>query len=210
MLDALNGIKNELSNLKSVSISELPSNKTGIIVIDMVRGFYDVGPLASPRVEKIINPLVELNEKTKEYKKVFFIDCHKENSTEFKSYPTHCIEGTIESELINELKEYATNGTIVMKNSTNGFYAKEFQKWIKENSHLENFIVTGVCTDICVEAFVISLITYFNENNQWKNIIVPINLVETFDLGNHDAELMNLISLYKMKSNGIKIVKSIE
>ncbi|MEG0307011.1 MAG: isochorismatase family cysteine hydrolase [Clostridium sp.] len=210
MLDVLNGIKNELNNLVSIKISELSSDKTGIIVIDMIRGFYDIGPLASSRVETIVNPLVELNKKTKEYKKVFFIDCHNEASTEFKAYPMHCIEGSIESELIDELKEYATNETIIKKNSTNGFHAKKFQKWIKENPQLENFIVTGVCTDICVETFAISLITYFNENNQYKNIIVPMNLVETFDLGNHNAELMNLLSLYKMKSNGIKIVKAIE
>ncbi len=37
-----------------------------------------------------------------------------------------------------------------------------------------------------------------------------MNLVETYDLGIHNGDLMNLISLYKMKINGINIVKYIE
>ncbi|MEW8993672.1 isochorismatase family protein [Clostridium sp.] len=121
-----------------------------------------------------------------------------------------CIANTIESELIEELKVYTKNNKIIKKNSTNGFHAKEFQQWLKENPNINNFIVTGVCTDIYVETFAISFITYFNEINEEKNIIVPMNLVETYDLGMHNADLMNLIGLYKMEINDINIVRYIE
>lgn len=206
----LKEIEKELMDVKSIRLGDLQKDNTSIIIIDMVRGFYDIGPLASSRVENIISPLVNLNEKALSFKKVFFIDCHEEGSKEFTAYPPHCIEGTIESELIEELKGYAKNNKIIKKNSTNGFHTEEFQQWLKENPKINNFIVTGVCTDICVETFVISLVTYFNEINEEKNIIVPMNLVETFDLGIHNGELMNLMSLYKMKLNGVNVVKYIE
>jgi nicotinamidase-related amidase len=206
----LKEIEKELMDVKSIRLGDLQKDNTSIIIIDMVRGFYDIGPLASSRVENIISPLVNLNEKALSFKKVFFIDCHEEGSKEFTAYPPHCIEGAIESELIEELKGYTKNNEIIKKNSTNGFHTEEFQQWLKENPEIDNFIVTGVCTDICVETFVISLVTYFNEINEEKNIIVPMNLVETFDLGIHNGELMNLMSLYKMKLNGVNVVKYIE
>jgi nicotinamidase-related amidase len=206
----LKEIEKELMDVKSIRLGDLQKDNTSIIIIDMVRGFYDIGPLASSRLENIISPLVNLNEKALSFKKVFFIDCHEEGAKEFTAYPPHCIEGTIESELIEELKGYTKNNKIIKKNSTNGFHTEEFQQWLKANPEINNFIVTGVCTDICVETFVISLVTYFNEINEEKNIIVPMNLVETFDLGIHNGELMNLMSLYKMKLNGINVVKYIE
>ncbi len=210
MYEILKEMEKELIDLESINLKDLKDENTAIIVVDMVRGFYDVGPLASSRVKNIISPLVKLNDKTTGYKKIFFIDCHEEDSSEFNAYPPHCIANTVESQLIEELKVYTKNNRIIKKNSTNGFHAKEFQQWLKENSSINNFIVTGVCTDICVETLAISLKTYFNEFNEEKSIIVPMNLVETYDLGIHNGDLMNLISLYKMKINGINIVKYIE
>jgi nicotinamidase-related amidase len=210
MYEILQGIEKELIDSKSINLKDLKEENTAIIVVDMVRGFYDVGALASSRVKNIISPLVKLNDKTPGYKKVFFIDSHEEGCCEFNAYPPHCIANTIESELIEELKVYTRNNKVIKKNSTNGFHTKEFQQWLKDNSSINNFIVTGVCTDICVETLAISLITYFNEINEEKNIIVPMDLVETYDLGIHNGDLMNLISLYKMKINGINIVKYIE
>ncbi len=209
MINALEGIKQELNNIEELDIKDFKKENTAIIVIDMIRGFYDIGSLASNRVGHIIENLKELNNKTYGFKKVFFIDYHDETSSEFSSYPKHCIGGTLEAELIEELKPFSKeeNSKVIYKNSINGFHAEEFKKWLDKNLKIDNFIVTGVCTDICVETFVISLITYFNEKNLNKKIIVPANCVETFHLGNHHGDLMNLISLYKMKSNGVHIVK---
>lgn len=210
MLEAINNIKNEINQIDDLSFSTLQGN-TALIVVDMVKGFCNIGPLSTERSIKAIDPIIHLNSIMKENKKVFFVDSHNEDSIEFKSYPAHCIKETIEEEIIDELVEYSkdSTSTIIKKNSINGFHAPEFKEWLKINSDIKNFIVTGVCTDICVETFAISLGTYFNEVNEDKNIIVPINTVETFDFGTHNGDLMNIISLYKMKSNGIIVVKSI-
>ncbi|MBD7910645.1 MULTISPECIES: isochorismatase family cysteine hydrolase [Clostridium] len=214
MYDAIEGIKKEIGSLNSISLKEIGENKkilnktTALIVVDMVRGFYDIGPLASDRVERTISPIEKLNEDLTGCKKVFFIDSHTEESVEFNNYPPHCLENTAEEELISLIKS-DDNTVLIKKNSINGFHAPKFKEWLDENSEIENFIVVGVCSNICVETFVITLKTYFNQFNMNKRIIVPMNSTETYELGNHNADLMNLMTFYKLKNNGIEVVKEI-
>lgn len=215
MGNIIDSIKEEIIDLKEIKLKDISDNleeDTALIVVDMINGFYTEGLLASNRVKNIIPQVTKLIDDMKDCKKVIFVDSHTKDSTEFNSYPMHCIEGSSESDIIPEIKESTLKGNnykIIKKNSINGFHAKDFKKWLNENNEIKNFIVTGVCTDICVETFCISLITYFNENNIEKNIIVPKDSVETYSLGNHDGDFMNIVSLFKMKSNGIKVVKSI-
>lgn len=210
MNKALEGIKNEIFNLPALKIEEINKEKTALIVVDMVKGFYNVGVFASDRTEKTIAPIVDLIEKLNSSEKVFFVDSHSKDAAEFKCYPEHCIHGTVEEELINEIKEKVDKyTTVIKKNSINGFHAPEFEKWLDKNKKIENFIVVGVCSNICVETFAITLKTYFDQFNINNNIIVPMNATETYDLGNHNAELMNLMTFYKLKNNGVKVVKEI-
>ena len=64
-------------------------------------------------------------------------------------------KGTKYEDLAAKLNE------IIEKNSTNGFFAMD----IADYAYLDNFIVVGCCTDICVYQFVLALKTYFNQNN---------------------------------------------
>lgn len=210
MLEALGLIKNEIDDVKALDLCEIEGKKA-LVVVDMVKGFYSVGALASDRTGRVIDSIVSLSNALLDEEKLFFIDSHKEDAVEFLSFPPHCVEETVEEELIDEIKDL-TNGehvTILKKNSINGFHAKGFMKWLLDNKDIDSFIVTGVCTNICVETFVISLKTYFNENNIAKNIYVPMNTVETYDFGSHNGDLMNLLSFYKMKQNGINVVKNL-
>lgn len=199
---------------KSLKLADLPKDKTVVIFVDMVVGFVYKGTLASPRVVGIVNTLVDLNEKTREYRKVFFLDEHKKGCVEHNSYAEHCLEGTEEAELINELKsglKLQDSSVLIPKNSINGFHAPGFKQWLENNEDIiKNYIVVGCCTDLCVENFVMTLKTYFDQKNLNKRIVVPINGVETFDFGTHDGSLMNIISLWKMKSNGVEVVDIIE
>ncbi|MGL5615844.1 MAG: isochorismatase family cysteine hydrolase [Sarcina sp.] len=217
MIKFLDKLKNQFGSLENLDIKmleekgEITKENTAIIIVDMVKGFYNEGPLQNKMVEEIIDPMVSLLNKLKDYKKLFFVDSHDENSVEFNSYPKHCVKETSESEIINELKEFLVydNSEVVYKNSINGFHAKGFKKWLNENNEIENFIILGVCTDICVKNLAISLKTYFNEVNEDKKIIVVKSLVETFDADFHNREFMNLVSFYEMSSNGIEVVEEI-
>lgn len=218
MIKFLEQIDNEFKNVETLDINsfeqgkEITKDNTAIIVVDMVKGFYNEGALKNDKVEEIINPMVNFLTKVKEYNKVFFIDSHDEKSAEFLSYPKHCINGTTESELIDELIDFSKNkkSVILRKNSINGFHSDRFKNWIDNNKQIDNLIIVGVCTDICVKTLAISLKTYFNEINQYKRIIVPKNMVETYDAPFHNRDFTNLVAFYEMRSNGIEIVKDIK
>jgi len=213
LINKIFDMQNEIKG-KVVNLTDFPKEKTALIVVDMVNGFVHAGVMSSPRVEKIIDNVVSINERTYGYKKVFFLEQHDEDSTEFKTYARHCVKNSEEAELIPSLNCGATlhsNTTIIHKNSTNGFHAPEFKVWLHENeTQIENYIIEGCSTDICVKHFTETLKTYFNEKNLDRRIIVPIDSVETFDFGTHDGDLMKVISLWEMKSNGIEVVDTIK
>lgn len=200
-------LEKNLRTLSSENISQYDLNKTGLFIVDMNNGFAKEGALYSPRVENIISPIADFAKvlSNKINKLVAFTDTHEENSVELNSYPVHCLKGDKESQIVDELLSI-DNLEIIEKNSTNGFFAMD----IADYAYLDNFIVVGCCTDICVYQFVLALKTYFNQNNLDKNIIVPMNLVETYDVDNiHCGDLLNTVFLNSMIQNGIKVVKDI-
>jgi nicotinamidase-related amidase len=211
-MDVINKLEDELSG-KTVELSSLDKDRTVLVVIDMVNGFVYDGALSSNRVAAIVQNIVDINKKTSGFKKIFFLDSHDENSKEFNSFPKHCIEGSSEAELIDELKVAEAgdiNTLYIKKNSTNGFITDDFQKWLADNLDcVDNYIITGCVTDICVMQFVLSLKAYFNHINKVKRVIVPKNAVETYDGGSHDGHLMNLFALYNMSNIGVEIVENI-
>ena len=209
-LDALEGIYKVVCNLKSFDMDTLEPEKTALVIVDMVNGFVKQGQMASPRIKDIIEPIVDIKQKCDEcgIQTIAFADCHCDEAVEFLSYPKHCLENSYESEIIDELKKIGVN-RVIKKNSTNGFLQDEFLKWLKNNPKTTQFIVVGDCTDICVQQFTITLKTWFNMQNEASKIIVPINAVETYDSNEHNASLINIISVYNMMQNGIVVVKNL-
>lgn len=200
-------------DLDSLDFNLLKSNNTALIVVDMVVGFVEEGILSSPRVKAMANNVLDLNNETLGYNKVYFVDSHNEDAEELKSYPTHCLVNTKEEELIDGLKESLTKEDkvkVIKKNSTNGFHVTEFRKWLDEMCNtIDNFVIVGCVTDICILQFVLTLKTYFNQINLNKKVIVPVNCVETFDIPGHPGDAMNYFALANMKSNGIEVVSKI-
>ncbi|MGL5693093.1 MAG: isochorismatase family cysteine hydrolase [Peptostreptococcaceae bacterium] len=208
LIKELETLKNNLNNLPSEDISNINLSKTDLFVVDMNNGFAKKGALYSPRIEALINPITEFINKTSSslHSITAFTDCHKEDCLEFSSYPQHCLSGDVESEIIDELKIFDSI-KVLPKNSTNGFFALDDLNF----DDIDNVIIVGDCTDICIYQFAVTLKTYFIHNDINKNIIVPMNLVDTFDIPNvHSADLLNLVFLNSMISNGINVVKSIK
>lgn len=207
LLNQLNSLKNNLDNLPTLNLSDLQLNKTELFIVDINNGFAKEGNMYSSRVNNLINPIVNFTKSiSKDIKSIIaFTDYHTDESVELLNYPTHCLKDTIECEIVDELKSI-DNIKIVKKNSTNGFFALSNLDF----NNTDNIIIIGDCTDICVYQLAITLKSYFNQNNINKNIIVPMNLVDTYHIDNvHPAELLNIVFFNSMIQNGIKVVKEI-
>lgn len=203
----LGEIYDMLQGLPKLQLKELQEEQTVLVIVDMINGFAREGALQSPRVEALIPEILQLSEQCDKQgiAKLAFADCHTDVSPEFGAYPIHCITGTSESEIVDEIK--AVSGyKLICKNSTNGFIEEEFQSWLKENHRVNNFIIVGDCTDICIQQFAISLKAWFNRCNKISRIIVPMNAVDTYELGLHHGDLVNVMALYNMIINGIEVV----
>ncbi|CEN26984.1 isochorismatase family cysteine hydrolase [Paraclostridium sordellii] len=201
-------MKFNLEKLKSKKINELDLSKTMLFIIDMNNGFAKKGALYSDRVEALINPITNLAKilEAKNCEIIAFTDSHNKDSIELRSYPTHCLENDYESKIVDEISTIK-NLKVIPKNSTNGFFCLED----KDFKNIDNIIVVGDCTDICIYQFVVTLKAYFNQNNIDKNIIVPMNLVDTYHIDNiHNSEIMNIVFLNSMIQNGVEVIKEIE
>ena len=147
-----------------------------ILVIDMLRGFLEPGyPLyCGAKARNIIPNIQKLleQERKAEAKVLYLCDLHKSDDPEFKKFPPHCIEGTLEAEIIPELSQYP--GEIIYKRSFSGFYDTPLEKKLK-SLNPKTIVVCGVCTNICV------LHTVADARNRSYEVEVPVHCVASFN-----------------------------
>lgn len=179
-----------------------------LINVDMVNGFVKEGAMADRYIEHIIPEHIKLMKEIKEDNEIISIikDCHEENCAEFKKFPKHCVKGTCEAELIEELKEFENNALIYTKNSTSTMFAQNFLEDISKMINLKEVVIIGCCTDICILNLAIPLQNYFDQNDLDVKITVPKNAVETYDAPWHNREEYNEIAFKLMKQAGINII----
>ncbi|MGN0470199.1 MAG: cysteine hydrolase family protein [Acutalibacteraceae bacterium] len=197
------------SSLKEISLSQLPTDKTAHIIVDMINGFVKTGALSSKEVLSINNSVADFAAvcTKNNIPNIALADSHSKESVEFRTFPVHCLDGTYESEVTDEIKK-SSDFTVVKKNSTNGFLEPQFADIISQTDK-NIFIVTGDCTDMCVIQFALTLKADFNRRNMESRVIVPYELTATCSMPNHEPELAEIMALYIMNTNGIETVKNI-
>lgn len=201
----LKAYADDLNNKPMASASEYDNADTLVVVVDMIKGFCTTGMLASPRSNSVAMPIKKMLDLLPKTKRAFFRDCHGADATEFNFFPSHCT-GDIESELVDELK--GVDNLDIPKNSTNGFF--ELIKKIPNVLDYKNVLIVGVCTDICVMQFALTLRAYANENNAKTNIVSFTDYVETYSMPTHNGELMNICSLKLLEQSGVKLFKAVK
>lgn len=191
---------------------ELKEIRELLIIVDMVNGFVKEGVMADPYIEHIIPEQIRLIKKFLEKNEglVFVKEAHSEDCAEFKIFPRHCVKGTSEAEIIDELKPFEKDALVYEKNSTSAMFAKNFLRDIDEMINLRNVVITGCCTDICDMNLAIPLKNYFNEYNREVDIYIPENAVETYEAPNHNRDEYNEMAFKLMNQSGIKLVKRYE
>ena len=195
-----------LKQAESLDGASFSGQDTIVFVMDMNNGFAKKGVLYSPRTEAMIEPIRELvmRCKSRGIEVIAFSDCHPADSQEFAGYPPHCVRGTEECRMVPELEKLCSE--IIYKGSTNGIFCDLSAVFRKK---YRRFIIVGCCTDICVYQFATSLKARFNEQNEAVDIIVPMDLVDTYDSPEHNADLHNVVFSNSMLQNGIHVVRTL-
>jgi len=188
---------------------KLEEIKEVLLIIDVLNGFVREGTMADFYTAHIIPELVRLaSDMLEKGGEIIFIkDRHKLGCTEFDRYPVHCVEGTSEAELVDELKPFEKDALVYYKNSTSAIFAPHFMEDISKMKNLKTIIAGGLEADICDMNLLIPLNNYFDEINRKVDIIVPENIVETFDAPNHNREEYKNMAFKLMEQSGIQLVK---
>ena len=198
---------------------------TAIFCTDMINGFCVHGPLASPRVGALIAPVVELFERAHALGVRHFMltqDTHEPDAPEFAAWPPHCVRGTDEAEMIQELKDlpFAGSFTVVEKNSLHPALETACDPGLARHPELQTAIVVGNCTDLCVYQVAMHLRLRHNaRNHPTFRVIVPANAVDTYDLPPeqaaslgamaHPGEFFHQVFLYHLALNGVEVVREL-
>ncbi|HAG07714.1 MAG: Isochorismatase hydrolase [Clostridia bacterium 62_21] len=211
-------------------------DRMALVIVDMVNGFCREGALASPRIAALIPTIVRL---VREYRStgaqylLLVNDAHSEGAAEFGAFPPHCLAGTSESEVVDELKPYLQGSFVFAKNATTAVFGARgrrypdgeeldfltFVRSLLAGGKVNLFVVAGNCTDLCILQCALALKLLGNSLNLPVKVVVPEDAVTTYDLPvdvarpagllPHPAEPNHLWALYHMALNDISVVKSL-
>lgn len=218
---------------------EVGERAIGLVIVDEVNGFATVGagnlaPAAdNPQVTRMVDETARLARGFADRGRpiLAFLDTHQPGKPE-PPYPPHCERGTGEENLVPELEwlEADANATLVRKDCINGFvgaFAKDGSNrlidWVKRHA-LRRILVVGVCTDICVMDFVLTLLSARNHDMMpsLTEILVYEGGCATYDLPKavaedlglgptaaHPQDVTHYMGLYFMASRGARLVNEV-
>jgi nicotinamidase-related amidase len=192
----------------------LGTRSAGLVVVDEIHGFCSVGagPMAPVAHDPQIVHMVEETDRTAsrfaDGKRpiLVFLDTHEPGKPEFP-YPLHCERGSGEEELVPELEwlERCPCATLLRKDCIDGFvggieaapkhgmHHNKVVDWVN-NHRLETLVVVGICTDICVMDFVLTMLSARNHAMMptLRDIVVYEPATATYDLPREVAEEQGL------------------
>lgn len=181
-----------------------------LIVVDMVNGFVKEGALHDEAIARTIPRQIELikEARAKGYLIVFVKDTHDKDAVEFRRFGNtkHCVRGTKEAELVDELKPYEDEDDTISieKNSTSFMEAPEFRELIAKANNIKRVEEVGCCTDICDFNGIMGLANYYDQWNRKVDIIVHEDAIATYseDVRSEYVDAAKRL----MKQQGIKLV----
>ncbi|MBC7952477.1 MAG: isochorismatase family protein [Rhodospirillaceae bacterium] len=213
---------------------------TGLVIVDEVNGFATVGagalapPVADEQVAHMVSETDALARRfaAAGWPVLAFLDSHIPGKPE-PPYPPHCEAGSGEDDLVPELAWLETSpaATLVRKDCINGFVGaidpltgrNAVVDWV--NGHrLDAVLVVGICTDICVMDFVLTLLSARNHGlmpsltgiavfepgcatyDLPKDVALSLGLPET---AAHPKAITHHMGLYFMASRGATLISNV-
>jgi nicotinamidase/pyrazinamidase len=164
------------------------------IVVDVLNGFCKEGNLASPRCASAIPRIRRILEERRQAGDtlIFLADTHDPDDREFEVFPVHCVRGTREAEVVDELQDLLDQGQLIRKRRYSGFFETDLEQRLRRLGPARVTVV-GVCTDICVMHTVADL------RNRDYRVVVVREGVETFDGPGHPHDAVQEFALAHLR-----------
>jgi nicotinamidase-related amidase len=211
----------------------MAGRSVGLVVVDEVNGFATAGcgPLApvgpDARIDQVIAETDRLARgfEARGQPILVFLDSHVPGKPE-PPYPPHCEIGSGHENLVPALSwlERSVQATLLRKDCINGFIGaidpidgnNAVVDWVNQHG-LDAVLVVGICTDICVMDFVLTLLSARNHGlmPSLADVVVfepgcatydlPRTAVEALGLpatATHPRALAHHMGLYLMASRG--------
>ena len=163
-----------------------------LVVVDMQNGFCRQGALASDRCAAVIPPVVtEVERALADGAHVIFTaDTHEPEDLEFQVFPEHCLRGSAEAELVEELRGFLGREQVdlVAKRRYSAVFETQFEGLLHRYG-IDRVRICGVCTDICV------LHTTADLRNRDIPVTVAAAATATFDGAGHPGDEVQRFSL---------------
>ncbi|TXG95793.1 MAG: isochorismatase family protein [Nevskiaceae bacterium] len=211
----------------------------GLVIVDEVNGFATVGagPLAPAKENAAVTHMVAETDRLarafvgRDWPILAFLDSHIAGKAE-PPYPPHCEIGTGQENLVPALAwlEDQPQALLVRKDCINGYIGAErldggnaVRDWIARHG-LRQVLVVGICTDICVMDFVLTLLSARNHGlvPPLEDILVYGPGCSTYDLprdqavalglpatAGHPQDIAHHMGLYVMAARGAKLVHDV-
>ena len=216
-----------VAHLPEMTLSDavVQPGQAAILSVDIINGFCYEGPLASPRVARIVGPTAQLFKSAWKYgiHNILLIqDTHEPDSVEFGAWPAHCVRGTSESETVAAFKALPFFDQMVKleKNSISSDLNTGLVEWLAAHPEVNTFFAVGDCTDLCTYQLAMQLRLEANSTQLKRRVIVPADCVDTYDLPMkaarmigampHPGDLLHAIFLYHMALNGVEVVARVK
>jgi nicotinamidase/pyrazinamidase len=166
-----------------------------LIVVDMHNGFLREGNLASDRCLDVLPAVVAEVERALAagQRVIFTADTHEGDDAEFKIFPVHCVRGSREAELVDELQRFLGHPdvNVVAKRRYSALFETELEGLLHRHG-IDSVRICGVCTDICV------LHTTADLRNRDIAVTVVAAGTATFDAPEHGAQAVREQALAHM------------
>ena len=165
-----------------------------LIVVDMQNDFID-GALGSDDAKAIVPNVVKKIKSFKDYITFFTADTHDGNylnTQEGRNLPIeHCINGTHGWEISKEIQAAFSKEHAILPFEKSAFGSIELAEFLwkcNKESPIEEIVVVGLCTDICVVSNALLIKSFLPETK----ISVDASCCAGITKQSHDAALLTM------------------
>ncbi|MHA2378722.1 MAG: cysteine hydrolase family protein [Candidatus Thorarchaeota archaeon] len=170
-----------------MNVNKLDPKKTAILVIDMLVDFVEEsGALVVPGAKALVSTQKQILGHARDTGAtvLYLADNHMPDDEEFKVWPKHSVAGTHGAQVVKDLSP-EKGEKVIPKRRYSGFFGTDLDLTLRE-SGIENVIIMGVLTDICV------MYTSADAASRGYNVFVVKDATASTTKRNHEFALQHM------------------